>query len=165
MIYSSESIRPRFRRIAHRTAEEKKTEKVANLIAPRFRCSEAVAPRESRCGARKKSGRVAAGEEELRNLFSFFVAPSPAPTQRIRLTMDPIETLATLSTAVTELQTALSPILAVPLVELLAGATDSLEKAKLDVTLAYVVHDLIWSTSSLSRPLSLGVEGESGHFL
>lgn len=58
--------------------------------------------------------------------------------------MDPIETLSTLSTAVQELEAALSPILAIPLVELLANATDSLEKAKLDVTLAYVVHDLIW---------------------
>lgn len=60
--------------------------------------------------------------------------------------MDPVETLATLNTAVKELETALSPILAVPLVELLASGKDSLEKAKLDVTLAYVVHDLIWST-------------------
>ena len=61
--------------------------------------------------------------------------------------MDPIETLSTLSEAVTELEAALSPILAVPLSELLSTSTNSLEKAKLDITLAYVVHDLIWSTS------------------
>lgn len=79
--------------------------------------------------------------------------------------MDPIETLSTLSTAVQELEAALSPILAIPLVELLANATDSLEKAKLDVTLAYVVHDLIWSTSLTLAPPFVGYLNEIGSIL
>ncbi|KAI5479786.1 exosome complex protein LRP1 [Pseudohyphozyma bogoriensis] len=61
--------------------------------------------------------------------------------------MDPQSTLESVSHALTALTTTLSPILATPFAALAQdddGNLDPLEKAKLQVMVAYVVHDLIY---------------------
>lgn len=55
-----------------------------------------------------------------------------------------------LSGSLDTLQSALDPILQTPLEELVADV-EPLEKAKLEVTVAYLVHDLIWSKLRIPR--------------
>lgn len=69
--------------------------------------------------------------------------------------------LAELSSAVATLSAALSPLLATSLVEVVEEGIEPLEKAKLEVTMAYVVHDLIWSESSFLSA-SVQVHGVAG---
>lgn len=59
---------------------------------------------------------------------------------------DPSATLATLSTSLDSLETALEPLLAKPFDEVLADQ-DPLVQARLQVLTSYVVHDLIWGAS------------------
>lgn len=77
--------------------------------------------------------------------------------------MEATDSLALLSTALSGLEAALGPLLATPLLELTADALP-LEKAKLDVTMAYVVHDLIWSMFPLpsSPPHIILIDACSG---
>ncbi|GAA5944714.1 hypothetical protein JCM1841_000325 [Sporobolomyces salmonicolor] len=56
---------------------------------------------------------------------------------------DPKATLSALSSSLTSLEAALSPLLASPF-EDLCNAQDPLASAKLEVLVSYVVHDLIW---------------------
>jgi hypothetical protein len=60
-------------------------------------------------------------------------------------------TLEDLSVAINTLSSALSPLLQSSLAELVENGIAPLEKAKLEVTMAYVVHDLVWSEFEL-RP-------------
>lgn len=61
--------------------------------------------------------------------------------------MDPIDSLAVLSTALTSLESSLSPLLENATNLISANEEITLDKAKMDVTMAYLVHDLIWSES------------------
>lgn len=68
------------------------------------------------------------------------------------MSSDPTAIILDLSTALDEITAALEPLLKTSLEERLESVTDGLEKAKLQVTMAYVVHDLIWS--ELCLPIS-----------
>ena len=61
---------------------------------------------------------------------------------------DPTKTLPQLSTSLATLEEALAPLLATPFEEVSEGL-EPLVKARLDVMVGYVVHDLIWSELSL----------------
>lgn len=61
---------------------------------------------------------------------------------------DPTKTLSQLSTSLATLEEALAPLLATPFEEVSEGL-EPLVKARLDVMVGYVVHDLIWSELSL----------------
>lgn len=61
---------------------------------------------------------------------------------------DPTTTLSELSTSLTALEEALAPLLATPFEEVSEGL-EPLVKARLDVMVGYVVHDLIWSEWAL----------------
>jgi exosome complex protein LRP1 len=58
---------------------------------------------------------------------------------------DPSETVTDLASALTSLEAALDPLLASTYEEVSNPTLDPLQKAKLDVIVGYVVHDLIWS--------------------
>lgn len=61
-----------------------------------------------------------------------------------------LETLTTLSTQIDDLSTSLSPLLkGTPYSELIDQQSSPLLKAKLDITVSYALHDLIWGESVL----------------
>ncbi|KAK4705735.1 exosome complex protein LRP1, partial [Phenoliferia sp. Uapishka_3] len=61
------------------------------------------------------------------------------------MSADPSTALTELSTSFTVLESALAPLLSTSLEELLAqNETEPLQKAKLQVMISYVIHDLIW---------------------
>lgn len=81
------------------------------------------------------------------------------------MSSDPSTALESLSTSLSVLEAALVPFLATPLEETLAqNDGEPLQKAKLQVMVGYVVHDLIWSESTApglgpSRGRALEEEG------
>lgn len=67
--------------------------------------------------------------------------------------IDVSDTLAQLTASLVSVSTALTPLLATSLEQLAEDGIDPLEKAKLEVTMAYVVHDLIWSEFRNQYPI------------
>ncbi|BGP31436.1 hypothetical protein JCM10296v2_003200 [Rhodotorula toruloides] len=82
---------------------------------------------------------------------------------------DPSATLATLSTSLDSLETALEPLLAKPFEEVLADQ-DPLVQARLQVLTSYMVHDLIWvylKTAGIepsTHPVMQEIERLKGYF-
>lgn len=82
--------------------------------------------------------------------------------------VDVPETLSTLSSALTTLEQALAPLLAVPLKSILNNEDDQLqlapiEQARTQILTAYLVHDLIWSECSAHSRGSCRAELGDGH--
>ncbi|KAK4057793.1 hypothetical protein OIO90_001012 [Microbotryomycetes sp. JL221] len=87
-----------------------------------------------------------------------------------------LETLQDLSSSLTTLEQALDPLLATPFKELVSSSNDkqtpmtALQRAKLDVMTAYIVHDLIWvylRTAGIdpnSHPVMLELQRVKGYF-